>query len=355
MDESFEKVPQGKAAENKEITIYDIAREAEVSPATVSRVLSGRANVRADKKQRVLELVEKYQFQPNAFARGLAETKSRIIGIMVSDIRNPYYAEMFASCEKAAMNMGYSTLLCNSMNSFDTEVQLLRQLKTHRVDAVIQLGGHVDAATSDIAYVEQVNQLMKTTPMVTTGRLDGARCKSVRIDSMKSMELQMEHLLGLGHRRIAIVGGNIHVLATYEKLLQYRKMLTEAGIPYDPDIVTTAGEYTMQYGYTEMNRLLSLHKKLTAVIAINDFTAAGVMQCLYEHGIRVPEDISLVSYDNTYIAQTTFPGLTTIDYNYEEYGKLLIQAAIGNTDEGLPLKVVNPVLVVRKSTAKAPA
>lgn len=351
-------VQQGeKTVENKEITIYDIAREAGVSPATVSRVLSSSANVRQEKKQRVLELVDKYQFRPNALARGLADTKSRIIGIMVADIRNPFYAEMFAACERAAMEAGYSTILCNSLNRMDKEMVLLDRLKEHRVDAIIQMGGHVDAISSDIGYAEKVNQLMKTTPVVLTGRLDGTKCRSVRIDGMKAMELLMEHLLGLGHRHIAVVGGDVGVLSTYEKLIQYRHMLSSAHIPYDPDIVTLNGTYSLEHGYEEMNRLLSLKKKLTAVIAINDFTAAGVMSCLNEHGIRVPEDISVVSYDNTYIAEITFPGLTTIDYNYEEYGRRLIGVAISAAEgrEGELLQTVEPSLIVRKSSGPAPA
>lgn len=345
-----------KTNENKEITIYDIAREAGVSPATVSRVLSSSANVRQEKKQRVQELIDKYQFRPNAFARGLADTKSRIIGILAADIRNPYYAELFASCEMAAAEAGYSAILCNSMNNWDNEGVLLDRLKEHRVDAVIQMGGNVDSIVSNIEYVEKVNQLMKTTPVVVTGRLDGTKCRAVRIDSMKAMELLMDHLLNLGHRHIALVGGDINVLSTYEKVTQYRQMLVSAHIPYDPEIVTLNGSYSLEHGYEEMNRLLDMKKKLTAVVAINDFTAAGVVRCLEEHGIRVPEDISVVSYDNTYIAEITFPGLTTVDYNYDEFGRRLVEAAIQAAEgvQGEALQIVSPSLVVRRSSGPAP-
>lgn len=347
-----------KAGESKEITIYDIAREAGVSPATVSRVLSSSTNVRQEKKQRVLDLVDKYQFRPNALARGLADAKTRSIGMITADIRNPFYAEMLMSCELAAAEAGYVTYLCNAIKGKSQESMFLDRLKEQRVDVVIQIGGQVDEMVSDMTYVEKVNQIMKTIPVVTTGRLDGTKCRSVRIDAMKAMELLMEHLLSLGHRHIGLVGGKLSVLSTYEKLVQYRQMLTEAGIAYDPDIIMVDGAYTysLEGGYEEMDQLLQKGKELTAVIAINDFTAAGVMHCLADHGIRVPEDISVVSYDNTYISEITFPGITSIDYNYEEFGRKVVTAAIEAAQgvEGELLQIVSPSLVVRKSSGPAP-
>lgn len=224
--------------ENKTITIYDIAREAGVSPATVSRVLTNSANVRSEKKERIQALIEKYHFKPNVMARGLADTKTRTIGILAADIRNPYYAALFVACEKAAREAGYTAVLCNFLEDREAEKNLLVSLQEQKVDAIIQFGGRVDDLASKEEYVELVNQIMARTPVVVTGKLDGTRCHAVRIDSMQAMELLMDHLLSLGHRRIALVGGKQNVLATFEKYQRYKQILKENQIPYDPQLVT---------------------------------------------------------------------------------------------------------------------
>lgn len=340
-----------KTNESKPITIYDIAKEAEVSPATVSRVLTGNTNVRKEKRKKVLEIIEKYNFKPNAMARGLSETKSKIIGILVADVRNPFYAELFLACEQAAKLAGYTVMLCNSLNVMEQEEYLLDQMVQQRVDAIIQIGGRVDDLVSNMEYVEKVNQVMNTTPVVVTGKLEGTKCKMVRIDSMKAMELLMEYLISLGHREIAMVGGSVRVLSTYEKLVQYRRSLQKYHIPYDPDLISAEGSYNVESGYRLMNEMLAKSKRPTAVVAINDFAATGVMHSLLEHGFRIPEDVSVVGYDNTYISQVMNPSITTIDYNYQLMGECLIEAAIDAIeDRGELLKLVTPSLVIRKSS-----
>ena len=181
-----------KQIENRSITIYDIAREAGVSPATVSRVLTNNVNVRKEKKERVLSLIEKYNYKPNALARGLADMRRNVIGIIAADIRNPYYARVFVACEQAARERGYTVLLCNSFGELEVEVQQLEKLEEQRVDAIIQIGGRVDDLQSNIEYVEKVNRLTNTIPIIIGGKLDGTDCYQVRIDAMAAMDLLME-------------------------------------------------------------------------------------------------------------------------------------------------------------------
>ncbi len=302
-----------KNYENKAITIYDIAKEAGVSASTVSRVLTNSANVRSDKRERVQNLINKYNFKPNALARGLADTKSKVIGILAADIRNPYYSELVVSCEQAARAAGYTVLVSNFLGESEQEERQLEKLLEQRVDAIIQLGGRVDDLVSNIEYVELVNQAMATTPVIVTGKLDGTKSRMVRIDSMKALDLLMEHLLSLGHRKIAMVGGVLKVLSTYEKFLRYKQILKENGISYDPDLVPEGGSYDVKNGYELMNRVFDKGNIPTAIISINDFTAAGVMRSIVEHGYRIPQDISLVSYDNTYMTELLIPKLTSVD------------------------------------------
>ncbi|HBA46819.1 MAG TPA: LacI family transcriptional regulator [Lachnospiraceae bacterium] len=343
---------RGKLSGEKTITIYDIAKEAGVSPATVSRVLTSSANVRQDKKEKITRLIEKYNFTPNAMARSLSDTRSKIIGIIAADVRNPFYSEVFVACEVAARRLGYTVLLCNSLGETQIEKSHLAKLQEQRVDALIQLGGRADDLVSDLEYVELVNSLPGKMPMVVTGKLDGTQCYQVQIDAMKSMDLLMDHLIGLGHREIAIVGGYIKVLSTFEKIQRYKQILQRNHIPFRPEMVEEHGSYNAASAYVRMNRMLEDGNIPTAVIAINDFSAAGIAQSLTEHGYRIPQDISLVSYDNTYIADVLIPKLTSIDYNYENMGRTLVETVTGALEgRQMPrLQMLEPTLVVRDSS-----
>lgn len=345
-----------KGSESRAITIYDIAKEAGVSPATVSRVLTNSANVKQEKREKVEMLIAKYNFKPNALAKGLANTRTKTIGVLAADVRNPYYASLFVACEQAAREAGHTVVLYNSLGKTENEVELLGKLLEQKVDAIIQLGGRVDDLVSNIEYVEIVNQIMSTIPVIVTGKLDGTRCHAVRIDSMKAMELLMEHLLDLGHQKIALLGGRKDVLATFEKYQMYKQILRENQIAFDPELTADDGGYTFETGYQQMNEMLAKRTDITAVIAINDFTAMGVMKSLNEHKIRIPQDISVVSYDNTYMAQMAVPSLTSIDYNYEEYGRKLIDTSIAMIEgrKKDTLRMVTPNLIVRESSGPVP-
>ncbi len=347
----------GKKTGGKSITIYDIAKEAGVSPATVSRVLTNSARVRPEKKQKIQELIEKYNFTPNAMARGLSDTRSRVIGIIAADVRNPFYSEVFVACELAARRLGYTVLLCNSLGEAGLERQQLEKLQEQRVDAVIQMGGRVDDLVSNLEYVELVNAMPERIPMVINGKLDGTQCFQVQIDARKTMDLLMEHLIGLGHREIALVGGRADVLSTFEKIQRYKQLLKQNQIPFRPELVQEAGHYNDAGAYAEMNRMLDAGIVPTAVIAINDYSAAGIARSLTEHGYRIPEDISLVSYDNTYIAEMLIPKLTSIDYDYGNLGRKLVETAIGALEgKEIPqLPMLEPTLVVRESSGPARA
>ena len=141
-----------KGSEGKAITIYDIAKEAGVSPATVSRVLTKNAKVRPENRQKVEALIAKYNFKPNVLAKGLADTRTKTIGVLAADIRNPYYAALFVACEQAAREAGYTVVLYNSLGKTENEVELLGKLQEQKVDAIIQLGGRVDDLASRIEY-----------------------------------------------------------------------------------------------------------------------------------------------------------------------------------------------------------
>ena len=333
------------------VTIYDIAKEAGVSTATVSRVLTKRANVNQKKRETVEALIEKYNYRPNALARGLSDTKSKVIGIITADIRNPFYAETFVACEIAAKEAGYTVLLCNSFGMTEIEEEQLVMLQQQQVDVIIQLGGRADDLVSDLGYVEKVNNLTKYIPMVIAGKLDGTPCYQVRIDAKKAAELLLEYLIGMGHEKMVFIGGWKNVVSTYEKYQKYQEILGKYRIDFHEDDFIE-GSYDYDTGYISMNQIFEKKCLPTAVIAINDFSAAGVVRSINEHGYNIPDDISVVSYDNAYIANLLMPKLTSIDYNYEMFGKELVETAI-SAAEGKPkplLQRIIPTLVIRESS-----
>lgn len=271
----------------------------------------------------------------------------------MADVRNPYYASMFVACEMAARTEGYSVILYNFLGDVKLEEELLARLLEQRVDAIILLGGHVDELVSNTEYVEAVNDVMATTPVVMTGKLDGTLCNTVRINAVKSMELVMEYLFLLKHEKIAVIGGRMDVLSTYEKVLKYKQCLKEKGIKIEPGLIGDGGDYDFNAGYKQMNAIFEKGLIPTAVIAINDYAAWGVMRSIHEHGMEIPKDITLVSYDDTYMAEAANPKLTSVNYNYEEYGKALIKTAIRlvEGDETVPrVHMIEPSLIVRESS-----
>ena len=339
---------------DKSITIYDIAREAGVSPSTVSRVLTNNANVKPEKKERILELIEKYNFKPNAMARGLSENKSKVIGIVVADIRNPFYSQMYVACEEAAETLGYTVFLADSHSDINREIEILDRLSNQRAEAVILIGGSVDQIDIDPSFYAKIKEISKTTPIVTsTHVLEADNCFAIRIDESRCMTLLLQHLIDLGHSNIAVVGGREAVSSTAEKLAQFRSLMNLYQLPIDEEMVSKNGSYDPENGYADMNKLFDANKKPTAVIAINDATAIGVMQSIREHGLRIPEDISVVGYDNTIYSKMANPRLTSIDYDYDTYGRKLVEMAVAaiSGKQNIKLQIVDPKLVLRESTA----
>ncbi len=338
----------------KNITIVDIAREAGVSISTVSRVLTGKAKV-SEKKERVIqELIQKYDFRPNQLARGLITSATHLIGILAADIRNPYYASLFIACEQCANLLGYNVLLCNSFGDRVNEFALLDSLASQQVDAIIQLGGAVDSLTIDTEYVEKVRQLSSRIPVIITGALPDAGCTQVNIDAGQAMSLVMQHIVqNPSFQKIAFAGGSLDVIFTEALRSNWKRMLSEMGFTYYPEFDVTNMHYNEAGGYEAMNEILA-HGKPDVVIAINDFTAVGVMQAIREHNLRIPDDIALVSFDDTYLASAVQPTLTSVGYNYMQFGNVLINAAVQQINglEPPEEKLIQTTIAVRGSSTR---
>lgn len=337
------------------VSIYHIAKEAGVSPATVSRVLTGNANVSTEKRIKVEALIKKYDFRPNAMARSLSSTQTKLIGFLIPDIRNPFYATLAVACERAANERGYSLMLSNYLNDMELQEQNLQKMIEMRVDALIMIGGKVDEMVSDEEYVEKINQITDTIPVVITGKLDGSDCYQVNIDQKKAMEAAMEHLIAYGHQKIALIGGRKDVNSTYTKRVTYRSSLRKHGIAFSADDIVETPEYSVECGLQVMDRIFDSGQELpTAVIAINDFMAMGIMQSIRRHGLFILDDISILSFDDTFIAESETPCLTSVGYDYDRFANTLVETAIMAIEGKNPSKMqlIPPKLVIRESTAK---
>ncbi|MCL2880512.1 MAG: LacI family transcriptional regulator, partial [Treponema sp.] len=297
-----------------EITIYDIAREAGVSPATVSRVLTNNARVSEKRRNIIEKIIHKYNYRPNAAAQSLTGG-SRVIGLMVADIRNSYYASIAIECEIAAKLKGYTVLLCNMLENRALEDDLLEKLYAQRAEAIIQIGRRTDDLVSDPEYVEHVRRIGRSIPFITSGKLDGVDFYSVRINHTHSMKLVMDYLVSLGHRNIAFLGGLNFVLPSHEMWEQYILSMREHGLIYRDEFFYE-GDYTNEAGYNYMERMLKAKTLPTAVMAVNEEGAMGIAIALQEHRLSVPGDISIVGFGNTHISTLFRPSLTAVDYDY---------------------------------------
>jgi len=335
------------------ITIYDIARMAGVSPATVSRVLTKSTKVSDKKRILVEKLIDKYKFSPNAIARGLI-TGTKVIGVMTADIRNPYYAALAVECEVAAAAMGYTVMLCNNLDGSSMDDAHLNKLFGQRVEAIIQLGRQTDDLVPDPAYVEHVKYISQTIPFITNGKLEGVNYYSIGSDHFESVKIVMDYLISLGHKDIAFIVGADDARGTIMKSQAYMELLKEYGLAFRKGYIQNASRYDLEDGYKCMKRLLALKHRPTAVITINDLIATGAMPVIFDNGLSIPDDISVVSYDNSFLTTISRPNLTSVDYNYVEQGKKLIETAILASQNKNPPKecLITPVLVIRDSCAR---
>jgi len=323
----------------------DVARLAGVSPSTVSRILNGTAKVSDDKRLAVLAAIEKVSFAPNQMAQGLKKGRSLTIGIVVQDISSPFFDETLRGIDDGLKGTGYASVIVSGHWNADEEADRVRLLLARKVDGIILLSGRI----SDEAVLGFSGQR----PIVSTGRaLQTRTALGFKTDNEYGAWLAVRHLVELGHRRIAFISGPANNHDADERLAGYRRALSEAQIDIDPALIVE-GNYHEASGMMAMNRLFDTHQQFTAVFAANDLTAYGARLALYRKGIRVPDDISLVGFDDLPGSSYTTPPLTTVRQPMYDMGRIATQALLrlinGETVQG----EIPPVeLVVRETTRR---
>ncbi|MDR3052087.1 MAG: LacI family transcriptional regulator [Oscillospiraceae bacterium] len=337
------------AAETK--TILDIAREAGVSPATVSRVLSGHPNVSAKTSAKVQTVVDKYRFKPNSIARGLLQKHSKALGIIMPDIKHPYYASVFSAAQEEARRHGYVVQLYRlAYNAMITD-DFANQLIERRLDGVMLCGGFIES-TGLSGLPAVLTRLQQYMPIVTIcPPIPGLSCINIYADLAAGLRKLVRHLYNLGHRRIAFIGATAETRSMGEREQGFTDEMLHLGL--DP-IMQPENIHTPAMGEQAVLKLLSAAPPAewpTALAVVNDLMALGVLRQLHAMGLRLPEDMAVVGCDNQFFSAFTSPPLTTLDVYSEEHGaaamRQLLQAQ--ETHAAPFTQTRDPTLIVRES------
>jgi LacI family transcriptional regulator len=333
-------------------TIADVARRAGVSTATVSRVLAGLGGARPETQRRVLEAAQALDYRPSEIARALKRRSTQTFGLIVTDIENPYFPQLVRSVEDAARAEGYAILLCNAADDPDREAFYLDLLVERRVDGLI-----IAASSLGVRHLEWLTAPRLPVVLVNTAAPD-VHLPSIMSDNGAGGRLAAEHLLGLGHRRFGYLMAPPRNVDAPDRLAGVRQALKAAGLGEGAPTVTT-GAPLVGGGEAAMLEMLDRDPRITAVVAYNDLMAIGALRAVRQRGLCVPDDISVVGFDDVAFAAYVDPPLTTIAQGTVEMGRWAVAQLARWLRAGAPdptaTSIQLPVrLVVRGSTGPAP-
>ena len=333
------------------VTIKDVAREAGVSIGTASQALRDSPAVREATRRRVLAVAKRLRYQPSALARGLVTRRTHTVGLLISDIANPFFIHAVRAVEDVAQENGYNVILCNTDEDPAKETQYLRVLMEKRVDGII-----LATTAGSLRMVREVR--WRRIPLVLFDReLPGVATDTAKVDGVRGGRLATEHLLGLGHRRIAIIHGPVVRSTGAERLQGYLLALQAAGVRPDPALIRE-GNFKQDSGRELARQLLDLSPPPTALFCTNNLMTVGALQALGERGVRIPSDLSLVGYDDMEWWTLTHPPLTTVGQPVYDLGReamRLLLEQIGAKGRRRPQRVVlKPELILRESCGPPP-
>lgn len=329
-------------------TITDVALKANVSITTVSRVVNNSSHkVHPATRERVQQVVQELDFRPNALAKGLPTKKTLTIGIIIPDISNPYYSEIVRGIQNVADKAGYSVTLQNTDGKQEGIIRSIYLLRDKSADGVIFSGGII-AGYETLSILRELKERV-----VVIGRHQ-VDFPAVMVDNMGGASHAAQHLIGLGHTKIAFIGGSDGSTTSEDRLAGYRNALAQNGFPYDEKLVTQ-GSWNPRSGYLMAKMLLRAKNRPTAIVCANDQMAFGAIKAAKEARLAVPDDLAVVGFDNIPLSSYFDPPLTTVEIPIQEIGaasmKMLIGLLSGIKFE--KLKVFKTKLLVRGSTVRA--
>lgn len=337
-------------------TIKDVAKLAGVSTATVSNVINKTRYVSPELVAKVSRAMKELNYRPNVVARSLKGKESSTIGFIVPDITIPFFPEILKGMEETANKHGYNVMLCNTNEDITREISSLQMLREKLVDGVV-----LSSVRGSLRDREHVIALIEDGfPTVVIDRsLKDTIVNSITVDHVTAAYKATKHLLDLGHRRVAAITGDLELILNQDRLRGYRNALEEYGIQHDYNLVVE-GDFTTEKGYECMKKLLKRINPPTAVFAFNDLMAIGAMSAVRSEGLNIPDDVSIVGFDDISISKFLHPPLTTVSQPMQRMGAEAFELLYGliqkQRDIRQPVHKILPAeLVVRESTAPPPA
>jgi LacI family transcriptional regulator len=331
------------------VTMRDVARTAAVSIKTVSRVVNQEGEISADTRKRVLAVIDALGYRPNLVARGLVSRKTGIIGLVIPDITNPFFAEMTRGVQDMVRASGRNLMICSADEAVDIEVNSLHSLVAQSVDGIIVFGSMVSDLTLP-AFAQSINGRM---PLVTINNITEHEAISrIMLKNLDGAAQVMRHLLARGHTRIGMLAPVTVSSYVPRRLRGYRDALQDAGVHADPAWVRFSPP-TITDGYRSALELLLEHRELTALFCYNDLMAIGAMRACADLGLRVPLDLAIAGYDDIQLAEVVTPALTTVRVDKIALGRRAVQHLLNRIQSPDAIahdEEIDVTLVEREST-----
>ncbi|RZI97326.1 MAG: LacI family DNA-binding transcriptional regulator [Variovorax sp.] len=330
-------------------TIKDVALRAGVSVTTVSHVVNDTRHVSAKGRERVELAIRELGYVPNAMARSLKSNTTSTLGMLIPNSSNPYFAEIVRIVEDRCFGAGYTLVLCNTDDEPRRQSVYLKVLAERRIDGLI-----VVSTGDDDSLVTQLQGLRIPTVLVDREIADPS-CDLVETAHMQGGLLAVRHLLSLGHKRIACIGGPEGLTPSEQRIEGWRMALAEAGAAPNADALLWRGAFTSQSGYEAMHAILRTEEPPSAVFVCNDLMAIGALRAAHESGVHVPDELSIVGFDDIELSAYTSPALTTVAQPKERIGAMAVDMLlerVGGKRREARKVVLQPELRVRASTAR---
>ncbi len=334
------------------MNIREIAKRARVSTATVSRTINRHPSVQPQLAKRVWRIVEELGYFPNTQARALVSGRSRIFGLIVSEITNPFFPEIIHVFEETALQNNYEILVTSTVHDPERMKTSVRRMLEHRVEGVAVMTFGMEESLLDDLKLRNVPLVF-----VDVGP-PRPRVSNIRIDYLHGIRQAVQHLAALRHEKIAFITGPLNLKSALARKDAFIRSMSEIGMAADPELIVE-GNHTLEGGEEAFSKLLNRHLRPTAVLCSNDMTAIGVMRKCYSEKILVPRDLSVIGFDNIHLSQYIIPPLTTIEMSQAELGRLAFQALLHDVQRETPNPkgteyVLKTSFVLRDSTAMNP-
>jgi LacI family transcriptional regulator, galactose operon repressor len=332
----------------RRVDIRDIAKRAHVSTATVSRTINRIPTVNPELARRVWRMIEELGYYPNTQARALVSGRSRIAGIIISQITNPFFPEMVQAFETVATQHGYEILLTSTENDATRMEHAVRRMIERRVEGVAMMTFGMEEGLLEHLKLREMPLVFVDVgpprPFIST----------IHIDYYHGIRQAVEHLATLGHENIAFITGPLDLKSAVARRQAFVRSMDEVGLRAKPELIIE-GDHTLEGGVAAFARLLERSQTPTAVMCSNDMTAIGVMRKCYEERVMIPEDTSVVGFDDIHLAKFMLPPLTSVQMSQAELGRLAFQALITEVERAMPAPEgtdypLKTHLVVREST-----